>query len=328
MTLAFGPRATSGITLDAIQAANRRIRRIATRTPLLRLDAESGPREVWLKLENLQPVGSFKIRGAASAMTELPPEQLRRGVCTASAGNMAQGVAWMARRLGIDCTIVVPEGAPRAKLDAIHRLGAQTIEVPFAEWWQTLVDRGHPGLQGRFIHPVADANVIAGNGSIGLEIMEDLPDVDAILVPFGGGGLSCGIAAAVRDLKPDTQVFGCEPATAAPLNASLAAGQPLAIERSPSFVDGCGGRAVLPEMWPLISTLLSGAFAPTIPEIAAAVRLLAERNKIVAEGAGAVSVAAALSADAPTGKVVCIVSGGCIDPTKLAVILNGGVPTA
>ena len=314
------------VSLDSIQAARNRIAGIALRTPLLRVEVDAGDREIWLKLENLQPVGSFKIRGAASAMTALPADALQHGVCTASAGNMAQGVAWMARRLEIPCTVVVPESAPAAKLDAIHRLGARTVAVPFAQWWQTLVDRAYPGVEGGFIHPVADADVIAGNGTIGLEILEDLPDVDAILVPFGGGGLSCGIAAATRAIKPDTRVFGCEPITAAPLNASLAAGQPLSIDRVPSFVDGCGGRAILPEMWPLIQRLIAGAFAPALADIANAVKLLAERSKIVAEGAGAVALASALGSDAPKGKIVCIVSGGCIDASLLACILGGGTP--
>lgn len=198
--------------------------------------------------------------------------------------------------------------------------------MPFSVWWETLANRAYPGATGRFVHPVADAAVIAGNGTIGLEILEDLHDVDAVLVPFGGGGLSCGIAAAVRAFRPDVRVYGCEPVTAAPLNASLAAGQPMSIERTPTFVDGCGGRAILPEMWPLVSTLLAGAYAPAIAEIAAAVRLLAERNKIVAEGAGAVATAAALGEHAPVGKVVCIVSGGCIDAAQLATILSGGIP--
>jgi threonine dehydratase len=314
------------VSLDSVQAARNRIAGIALRTPLLRLEVDAGDREIWLKLENLQPVGSFKIRGAASAMTALSSDELQRGVSTASAGNMAQGVAWMARRLGVPCTVVVPESAPRVKLDAIHRLGGRTIAVPFAAWWQTLVDRTYPGVEGRFVHPVADADVISGNGTIGLEIVEDLPDVDAILVPFGGGGLSCGIAAAARALKPHTRVFGCEPVTAAPLNASLAAGRPLSIDRVQSFVDGCGGRAILPEMWPLVQALLAGAFAPRLQDIADAVALLADRSKIVAEGAGAVALAAALGDDAPRGKIVCVVSGGCIDAGTLATILSGGIP--
>jgi threonine dehydratase len=314
------------IPLDAIQDARRRIAGSAIRTPLIRFEAGDAAAQIWLKLENLQPVGSFKIRGAANAMLNLPRALLAQGVRTASAGNMAQGVAWMARRLGIPCTVIIPDGAPHAKVDAIHQLGARTVEVPFAQWWQSLVERGFPGVEGHFIHPVADPDVMAGNGTIGLEILDELPDVDAILVPFGGGGLSCGIASAVRALSPHMRVFGCEPNTAAPLHASWSAGKPLAIERTASFVDGCGGRAILPEMWPLVSTLLSGAFAPSLDEIAAAVRLLAERTKIVAEGAGAVALAAALGSDAPAGKVVCVVSGGCIDADKLATILQGGTP--
>ena len=314
------------ISLESILAARKRIAGIAMRTPLVRFQSDDVAREIWLKLENLQPVGSFKIRGAASAMTAAARDQLSEGVVTASAGNMAQGVAWMARQIGVPCTVIIPEAAPQNKVDAIHRLRARTIAVPFADWWEALANRGHPAAKGYFVHPVADANVIAGNGTIGLEIVEDLPDVDAVLVPFGGGGLSCGIAAAVRALRPEARVYGCEPATAAPVNASFAAGKPVAIDRIATFVDGCGGRAVLPDMWPLVSTLLSGAFAPSIPEIAAGVRMLAERNKIVAEGAGAVAIAAAISAGAPAGKIVCIVSGGCIDAAQLATILAGGVP--
>jgi threonine dehydratase len=307
------------ISLDLIRSAQQRIAGIVSRTPLIRFESDRG--DIWLKLENLQPVGSFKIRGAASALTALPGTELERGVCTASAGNMAQGVAWMARRAAVPCTVVVPESAPRAKIDAIHRLGGQTIAVPFDAWWQTLAQGGYPGVEGYFVHPVADLDVIAGNGTIGLEIVDDLPDVDTILVPFGGGGLSCGIASAVRALGSRARVYGCEPATAAPLHASLAAQQPVVVERQASFVDGCGGRAVLPEMWPLVRTLIDGAFALPLDDIASAVRLLAERSKIVAEGAGAVALAAALRADAPGGKTVCIVSGGCIDLATLARIL-------
>ena len=208
-------------------------------------------REIHLKLECLQPVGSFKIRGAANAIGRLPPERTAAGVWTASAGNMAQGVAWCARRLGVPCTVVVPDDAPRAKLDAIERLGARTIPVPFERWWQVLVDGTYPGLDGLFVHPVADRAVIAGNGTIGLEILEDLPDCDAILVPFGGGGLSCGIASAVREVSPRTRVIACEVETAAPLAAALAAGAPTRIERRASFVDGIGSSSVLEEMWPL-----------------------------------------------------------------------------
>ena len=310
-----------GIAPNAIHDARRRITGIAMRTPLVRFNAADTRAEIWLKLENLQPVGSFKIRGAASALTAAPRELLARGVCTASAGNMAQGVAWMARQLGIPCTVVVPDTAPHTKIDAIHQLDARTVPVPFAEWWQTLVDRKYPGVDGYFVHPVADPDVIAGNGTIGLEVLEDLPDVNAVFVPFGGGGLSCGIAAALHASNPDIKVYGCEPVTAAPLNASLTAGQPVTVERIASFVDGCGGRAVLPEMWPLVSSLLAGAFAPPLDDIRNAVKLLAGRNKIIAEGAGAVALAAALDSGM-SGRVVCIVSGGCIDLDVLRSILG------
>jgi threonine dehydratase len=292
----------------------------------VRLNVEDAPAEIWLKLENLQPIGSFKLRGAGNAMSLAPRERLAKGVYTASAGNMAQGVAWNARRLGIACTVVVPDSAPQTKLAAIERLGARAVKLPYARWWQVLEDHGYPGIDGLFIHPVSDPAVIAGNGTIGLEILEDLPDVDAIVVPFGGGGLSCGIATALRALRPQTKVFASEVETAAPLAASLAAGKPVAIEYVPSFVDGIGGRSMLPEMWPLASALLAGSLVMSLARVAAAVKLLAERNRVIAEGAGASSVAAALAGGAGQGKVVCVVSGGNIDPAKLAKILNGEVP--
>jgi len=284
------------------------------------------PGEIWLKLENLQPIGSFKLRGAGNAMAHLPQERLAQGVYTASAGNMAQGIAWNAKRLGIPCTVVVPETAPKTKLAAIERLGAKAVKLPYARWWQVLEDHGYPGIEGHFIHPVSDETVIAGNATIGLEILEDLPDVDAVVVPFGGGGLSCGIAAAIRALRPDTRVWASEIETAAPFSASLAAGRPVSVPHTASFVDGIGGKSVLPEMWPLASALLAGALVTSLAQAAAAVKLLAEGNRVVAEGAAATSVAAALTGHAGSGRVVCIISGGNIDPATLAKILNGGVP--
>jgi threonine dehydratase len=296
------------------------------RTPLVRLNVEDAPAEIWLKLENLQPIGSFKLRGAGNAMSLAPREALGKGVYTASAGNMAQGVAWNARRLGIPCTVVVPDNAPQTKLAAIERLGAKAVKLPYARWWQVLEDHGYTGIEGLFIHPVSDPAVIAGNGTIGLEILEDLPDVDSVVVPFGGGGLACGIAAALRALSPPTRVFASEVETAAPFAASLAAGRPVAIDHTPSFVDGIGGKSFLPEMWPLANQLLAGSLVVSVAQAAASVRLLAERNRVIAEGAGATSVAAAILGKAGTGKVVCVISGGNIDPSKLAKILNGEVP--
>ena len=248
-------------------------------------------------------------------------EALAQGVYTASAGNMAQGVAWNARRLGLPCSVVVPDHAPATKLAAIERLGGRVVKVPFERWWDVIVTGEFAGLDGYFIHPVTDPDVMAGNGTIGLEILEDLPDVDAVVIPYGGGGLSCGIASALRALKPDTRVFAVEVETAAPLAASLRAGAPVEVAYRPSFVDGIGGKSVLAEMWPLARELLDGSLVVTLDEARAAIRLLAERGRVIAEGAGAASVAAALAGMAGAGKVVCVVSGGNIDRDVLAAIL-------
>lgn len=295
------------------------------RTPLVRLNVD-GP-EIYLKLESLQPIGSFKLRGAGSAIALATPEQLENGVYTASAGNMAQGVAWHARRLGIPCTVIVPEHAPQTKLAAITRMGGTIIKVPFPEWWQVLVTGQYAGQKGLFMHPVSDPPVLAGNGTIGLEILEDLPDVDEILVPYGGGGLICGIAIAIRALKPGTRIFACEVDTSAALSAALKAGAVTKIDYQRSFVDGIGSGGVLEEMWPLARTLLDGSLVMTVDDVKEAVRTLVERNRLVAEGAGATAVAAALRGNAEAGrpregKVVCVVSGGNIDLATLAGILS------
>ena len=315
----------SAPTLDEIRAARERLRGVAVRTPLLRLNADA-PGEIWLKCENLQPIGAFKIRGAGNAMARLSPAELRRGVYTASAGNMAQGVAWCARRLGIPCSVVVPEHAPAAKIQAIERLGASIVKVPFDEWWRVMTEHRYAGLDGTFVHPFAHPDVLAGNGTIALEILEDLPSPDAVLVPYGGGGLSSGIAAGLRALKPGVPVYACEVSTAAPLAASLAAGEPRTIDYVPSFVDGIGGKGVFPDVWPLVRELLAGSLVVTPEAAAAALRLLVERNHVVAEGAGAVPVAAALEGRAGSGRIVCVVSGGNIDPSKVAAILSGTMP--
>lgn len=309
-------------TLDQIREARRLIAGSAIRTPLVRLNVLDAPAEIYLKLENLQPIGSFKIRGATNAIGHATPEQLARGVYTASAGNMAQGVAWRARELGVRCTAVVPEHAPETKLAAIRRLGGEIVKVPFDAWWQVIIDHRYPGLDGLFVHPVSDMQVMAGNGTIGLEILEDLPDVDTVIIPYGGGGLSSGIAAAIRALKPETKVYACEVETAAPLAASLAAGEPREVSYTPSFVDSIGSKSVLAEMWPLASRLLDGSWVVELDEVKAALKLLAERNRVIAEGAGAAPVAAALSGRAGGGKIVCVVSGGNIDAGKLCKILS------
>jgi threonine dehydratase len=311
------------LTIDDVRAARDRIRSSVARTPLLRLHVDA-PAEIYLKLENLQPIGSFKLRGALNAMRSLPRERLVDGVYTASAGNMAQGVAWGARELGIPCSVVMPDSAPRAKVDAVERLGARIVAVPYDEWWATLAAHGRAGMPGTFIHPVANRAVMAGNGTVGVEIVEDLPDVDAVLVPVGGGGLISGIATAVRELAPRAKVFGCEVATSTPLTAAFAANAPVSVERTPSFVDGIGGRGVLPEMFPLLRGLVDDALVSSLDEVASAVRLLVERARVVAEGAGATPVAAALAGRGGSGKVVCVVSGGNIDASVLAELVARG----
>ncbi len=319
-------REPDSLTLADVEDARKRLAGILPRTPLIRLeDGDAG--ELYLKLENLQPVRSFKIRGSANAIAMLDAAALKAGVYTASAGNMAQGLAWNARRLSVRCIAIVPDGAPRVKLEAIQRLGAETISLPFDDWWNVMATHRYAPLEpAHFIHPSSDADVMAGNGTIGLEILEDLPDVNSVLVPFGGGGLSCGIATAVRTLRPEVRVYGCEVDTAAPLAAALTAGGPVPCARTATFVDGIGGPALLPEMWPPASRLLAGSLVVSLAEVAAAIRHLVQHAAIVAEGAGGASVAAALKGLAGPGRNVAVVSGGNIDPEVLTTILGGMTP--
>ena len=311
------------IELAEIDAARGRIAGSVVRTPLVRLHVEDAPAEIYLKLENLQPINSFKIRGAANAVMLAPASARAKGLVTASAGNMAQGIAWTARELGVPATIVVPEHAPEAKLAAIERLGGRVLKVPYDAWWNIIVTSHLDGLDGLFVHPVQDPAVMAGNGTIGLEILEDLPDPDAVVIPYGGGGLTTGIASAVKALQPGTKIITAEPDTAAAMAAAFAAGHPADVDYRASFVDGSGSRRVLDSMWPLVAPLVDDALAIPVAEVAAAVRTLAERVRVIAEGAGALAPAAALSGRAGTGKVVCVISGGNINLGKLAEILGG-----
>jgi threonine dehydratase len=294
----------------------------AIRTPLVKLNLKEAPAEIYLKLENLQPIGSFKIRGATNAMAHMSPGALNRGVLTASAGNMAQGVAWRARELGIPCTVVAPDTAPDTKVKAVERLGGRVIKVPFEDWWRAFETRTFPGVDATFIHAFDDLNVMAGNGTIALEIIEDCPEAAAVVIPWGGGGLACGIATAMRALNSKCRIYAAEVATAAPLVASLAAGTPVAVDYQPSFVDGIGAKVVFPRMLARAQQLLDGSLVAELDEVRSALRLLAERNRVIAEGAGACALACALAGKAGSGKVVCIVSGGNIDFAKLCEILS------
>jgi threonine dehydratase len=302
------------IALDEIRAARERIGDAVLRSPLVRFDER-----IWLKLENLQPIGSFKLRGALNAVRSSPPQD----VVTASAGNMAQGVAWAARENGVRARIVAPENAPRAKLDAVERLGGEVILVSHEAWWQAMVERGYEGVDGLFVHPVEDELVMAGNGTIGLELCEQLDWFDTVVIPWGGGGLTSGIASAVKQLRPGTRIVTAEPETAAPVAAALRAGEPVEIEFAQSFVDGAGGRALLPTMWPRAQELVDEAVAVPIADVEDAVRLLATRARVVAEGAGALALAVAMKRD---DRCVCIVSGGNIDAAVLSRVLAGETP--
>jgi threonine dehydratase len=301
------------------------------RTPLVRLYLEDIAAEVWLKLESLQPIGSFKLRGAGNAILSAPRVELEAGVVTTSTGNMAQGVAWMARVLGIPATIVVPDNASPAKLAAIERLGGRIVRRTWDEWWAAVDADREPdlgeGVEGFFVHPVRDVPVMAGNGTIGLELAEQLDDIDAVLIPWGGGGLTTGIASALKAVSPATEVYVCEPETGAPVTAALANdGVPVPVEFTPSFIDGAGSGSVLSDMWERARPLVTGSFAISLEDAAAAVRLLLERARIVAEGAAALPVAAAVAGRVEAKRIVCIVSGGNIDSARLAAILAGRIP--
>jgi len=309
------------ITLAAVEEARRNIAPVAFRTPLVPFLIDA-PAELYLKLENLQPIGSFKIRGAANVMARTPRERLERGVLTASAGNMAQGVAFCARRLGIPATVVSPDTAPQTKIRAVERLGGRVILAPFADWWRTFETRSYPGVDATFIHAFDDFDVMAGNGTIALELLEDLPGLDAVVIPWGGGGLSCGIAAVLRALAPQVRIYAAEIETAAPLAASMAAGEPRTVDYQPSFVDGIGSKVVFRNMFELAQKLLDGSLVVTLNEAAQATKLVAERNRVIIEGASACAVAAARSGRAGAGKVVAIVSGGNIDLDKFAQLVT------
>jgi len=293
----------------------------------VRLHVDDAPAEIWLKLENLQPIGSFKIRGAGNAALAAPREALAAGLVTTSTGNMAQGVAWMARELGVPATVIAPHNSSPGKLAAVERLGGRVVSVTWDEWWAAMEAGGMDDVDGFFVHPVRDERVMAGNGTIGLELVDDLDGFDTVVIPWGGGGLTTGIASALKALRPETRVVVVEPETGAPVAATIAnGGVPVAVEYMPSFIDGAGSGSLLPDMWERAAPLIDAAFAIPLAEAAGAVRVVAERARVVAEGAAGLAVAAALAGQAGSGRVVCILCGGNIDPARLAAILDGRVP--
>jgi threonine dehydratase len=313
-------------TLNEIHSASERLRTLAIRTPLIRLNVENAPAEIYLKMENLQPIGSFKIRPAGSAILNATKEQLAQGVYTASSGNMAQGVAYAAKQLGIKATVLLPPDAAKNKVAALERLNAKIKFLPDDEWWQVINQHGHADIPGKFIHPVASQDVLAGDATVGLEIFEDLPDVDTVLVPFGGGGLACGIASAFRELKPNVKVMGSESEHCAPLTAAFAAGHPVQLPIPRTFISGIGVGIVLDQMWPLAKELIDGTVVASERDISNTIRILIERHRVIAEGAGAAPIAAALQGKGGSGKVVCVISGGNLDSKFLIDILQGKMP--
>ena len=328
---------TRHISLETIRAAADHVYEVAARTPLVRLplpsdangaSTRSAP-EIYLKLETLQPIGSFKIRGAFNAVRQLQPEDLAKGVWTVSAGNAAQGVALAARHAGARCSVMVIDSAPETKLSAIERLGATIVKSSYDECWRTVETHRSERMHGHFVHPFDDDAFISGNGTIGLEIHEDLPEVDAVIAPLGGGGLLAGIAAAMRALTPDASLYAAEPETAAPLATSMKAGRASYFDAwKPSFVDGAGGRSVIETMWPLLRDSVDDSIVVSLDEVKRAMKLVAERIHVIAEGAAACAVAAALSPQfAARGhrRVVAVVSGGNIDLTRFAQ-LTGACP--
>ncbi len=308
-------------TLPEIRAAATRLAPHITRTPLLRLNHYEGESEIFLKLENLQPIGVFKVRSMRNAMLTAGASDLSHGAYTASSGNAGLGLAWAAHKLDIPATIYAPDSAPTSKLDAARGFRARIHRVADDRWWQIIENSGHPTDPGFFVDAVRSPTAMAGNGTIGLEIIEQLPDVDTVIVPFGGGGLACGIASAIRALKPDTRIIVAESDAATPVTAALKEGRPVPVAVKPSFISGAGAPSVLKEMWPLVSEFVDGTVVSPVSEVANAVRQLFEHNHVVAEGAGAISVAGALGDKSGTGKTVCVISGGNVDREVMAKIL-------
>jgi threonine dehydratase len=314
------------IELSEIRAAQERIAGTIVRTPLLRLELGSDFPDIRLKLENLQPINAYKLRGAANAVAMLSDEERKRGVWTISAGNAGQGVAYAARKAGVPSTVVAIETAPAAKLERMRALGAKLITVPYEVAWRTLEDRAYPGAEGTFIHPFDDDNFIAGHGTMGLEILEDAPDTAAVIGAIGGGGLITGVGSAIKALKPDVKIFGAEPETAAPAALSFEKGSPQVFEKwEASFVDGAGGQSMFPRMWERMKPVVDGFIVVSLEETKTAMRLMAEKARVIAEGAGALPLAAALTGKAGRGPIVAIVSGGNIDLKKFSELIGSTI---
>jgi threonine dehydratase len=311
------------IELAEIREARTRIASTIVRTPLVHLQMGPNYPDIRLKLENLQPINAYKLRGAANAVAMLPESERKRGVWTISAGNAGQGVAYAARQAGVPCTVVVIETAPESKINRMRALGAKLIPVPYDIAWKALEERSYPGADGTFVHPFDDHNFITGHGTMGLEILEDAPDTKAIIASIGGGGLITGVGSAIKALKPEIKVWGVEPETAAPAALSFEKGSPQVFKDfKQSFVDGAGGQSMFPRMWERMKPVVDDYIVVTLDETKKAMRLMAERARVISEGAGALPVAAALAGKAGKGPIVAIVSGGNIDMKKFCELIG------
>ncbi len=315
-------------SLDEIETARRGLAPYIPRTPLVRLDVGLPDRKIFLKLETLSPIGAFKLRPALNALLSRDREALARGVATTSSGNMAYGMAWAAYRLGVPMAAYMYSGAPQTKIDGVRRLGGEVRFISMETWWQYIIGADRPEFPELLINPVTDQAVLAGNGSIGMEIVEDLPEVDIVLTPYGGGSMTTGVASAVKALLPKAKVFAVEDENAAPVTAALAAGQIVEIETRPSFIKSIGGPSLVPQLWPVTRELIDGAVTVSLEQVTEAMRILFAKAKVVAEGAGAASLAAALTSEHAKGNVVCVISGGNIDAKAYRTVLAGNIPAA
>lgn len=315
-------------TVAEIEAARARIAPYAPRTPLVRLDLGLPDRRIFLKLETLSPIGAFKLRPALNALLSRDGAALESGVATVSSGNMAYGMAWAANQLGVPMAAYMYAGAPQTKIDGVRRLGGEVRFISMGAWWRYIIDADRPAGSELLINPVTDQAVLSGNGTIGMEILEDLPEVDVVLTPYGGGSMTTGVASAVKALRPEAKVYAVEDENAAPVTAALAAGRIVEIETRPSFIKSIGGPSLVPQLWPVARELIDGAVSVSLEQVTGAMRTLFSKAKVVAEGAGAASLAAALTSEHAKGNVVCVISGGNIDAEAYSAVLAGNIPAA
>lgn len=310
------------ISLSDVEAARSNVELVVLRTPLVRIDPGTSAPEIYLKLENLQPTNAYKIRGAVNAVANLSEQERARGVWTISAGNAGQGVAYAARAAGIPCSVVAIETAPQTKLERMRALGAMIVPVSYEQAWQAAEAHAFDGVEGTFVHPFDNHHFIAGHGTMGLEIVEQLPKVRTVIAAIGGGGLITGVGSAVKALRPEVKIIGAEPETAAPYAYSLQQGGPSKFpDWQASFVDGAGGKSVTERMWQRMQPIVDGTITVTLDQTSDAMRLIAEKSRTIAEGAGALALAAALTGQAGDGPIVCVVSGGNIDLGKFAELV-------